>query len=124
MGAGSLPRWMHSLSRVLAAAAVIFTYFNNFIGRLPLAFAALAILCLLALSADIYQSRRNADDRKFLTIAAVTGGLFYLGKLILLSTSEWVVHLISPASIKTYHVPALIFVTSMIYPWITEKEKK
>lgn len=113
--------WLGPLARVLAAATIAFTYFNDFIGRLQIVFSALAAICVAALLLDVYFSRREGDNKRLLAIGATAGGLFYLGKLILFSTSEWVVYLISPASIVFYHVPSLIFVTAMLYPWTVDK---
>jgi hypothetical protein len=115
-----MARWVHPLARLIAALSIAYSYRNDFVGRVQLAFNALAIICLVALAISTYNVFRNRDDRTVLIAAFIAGGLFYIGKYVIFSVTAWVVYLISPASINSYHIPALVFVISMVMPWLVD----
>ncbi|MGH2583139.1 MAG: hypothetical protein ACRDFQ_09635 [Anaerolineales bacterium] len=116
-----IARWIDPLARLTAALSIAYSYSNDFVGRVQLAFDALAIICLAALAVSIYNVLRNRDDRVSLIAAFVSGGLFYIGKYVIFSVTAWVVYLISPASINSYHIPALVFVIAMVTPWLVDQ---
>ena len=118
-----IARWVDPLARLVASLSIAYSYRNDFVGRVQLAFNALAIICLLALAISTYNVLRNRDDRIWLIGAFVSGGLFYIGKFVIFSVTAWVVYLISPASINSYHIPALVFLMAMVTPWLIDQAK-
>jgi len=110
------------LVRLIAALSIAYSYRNDFIGRVQIVFDVLAIICVGALLFSLYQHFRLHNSKVPLLIASVSGGLFYLGKLILFSVTDWVVYLISPASLISYHIPFMIFLLAMLVPWLIEKD--
>ena len=116
----TLQRWLDPFARLVAALSIAYSYRNDFVGRVQYVFNFLALICLLALAIGVYNALRKQKDRTALIVASVTGGLFYVGKFVIFSVTAWVVYLISPASLTTYHVPALVFSVSMLTPWLVD----
>lgn len=110
------------LVRVIAALSIAYSYRNDFIGRIQILFDGLALICVGALLFSLYLHLRQKNNKTPLLIASASGGLFYLGKLILFSVTDWVVYLISPASLTSYHIPFMIFLLAMLVPWLIEKD--
>jgi hypothetical protein len=112
--------WLNVAARVVAGAAIIYSQVNGFVVvvRSLIVFQILFVVCVGALALSLI----NMKNRRFLQVAAAAGGLYYLGKLIVFSLTDWVLYLISPASVTQYHVPALLFTAAMIYPWLPEKQ--
>lgn len=112
--------WLNIAARVVAGAAIIYSQVNGFVVvvRSNIVFQILFVMCVGALVLSLIFMM----ERRYLLAAAAAGGLYYLGKLIVFSLTDWVLYLISPASVTAYHIPALLFTAAMIYPWLPDRQ--